>query len=237
MRGGAQGYSIGTAALRFGPPKQRALMPNRSPSPAKFDLNGFSSPFRNESARGCAVLGGALVDERLKSVYGRCLQKNSLPMPGSFAARIQLALTLAWIDEDAAYDLHQVREIRNVFAHLADHELTFDDPEIATKCNALGAAQSITDGLEHAATAPRRKYSAEVVYTVRDAILKSPRQKFEMTVEMLAQHLDELPIHLPKYQGPSMRRELWDLGARFMGIQTSRTATQLPAPQSPSISK
>ena len=114
----------------------------RKPIPA-FDLNAFSGPFRAESDRACAVLGAALLDARLESLYDRRLRdckQELLSGNGSlstFSARIRVARALAWISEDVRYDLDQVREIRNEFAHNFDHELSFSTQSIADKCRTL----------------------------------------------------------------------------------------------------
>jgi DNA-binding MltR family transcriptional regulator len=47
----------------------------------------------------------------------------------SFAAKIEMALTLGVISEDFYYQLHALRKVRNAFAHQIE-ALTFDHPEI-----------------------------------------------------------------------------------------------------------
>ena len=96
---------------------------------SQFDLNAFSGPFRAESDRACAVLGAALLDARLERLYDRRLRNGKEELLssngplGAFSARIRVARALAWISEDVRYDLDQIRDIRNDFAHNADHEL------------------------------------------------------------------------------------------------------------------
>jgi len=183
-----------------------------------FDLNAFSGPFRAESDRACAVLGAALLDAILESLYSRRLRdaKEELlssngPL-GTFSARIRVARALAWISEDVRYDLDQIRSIRNEFAHNFDHELTFAKQSIADKCRTLHVAQVLIEATEHAASTPHRNFSPEVIRAM-GAIFHPPRQRFEVTVEMLAQHLDELPGDLSEYEGPNLREELWALGS------------------------
>ena len=106
----------------------------RKPIPS-FDLNAFSGPFRAESDRACAVLGAALLDARLESLYSRRLLcfKNELLSNGplsAFSTRIRLARALSWISDDVQYDLNAIRSIRNEFAHNCDHELSFADRSI-----------------------------------------------------------------------------------------------------------
>lgn len=205
----------------------------RKPIPG-FDLNAFSGPFRAESDRACAVLGAALLDARLESLYERRLRNfkeellsNSGPL-GAFSARIRVARALAWISEDVRFDLDQIRSIRNEFAHNVDHELAFSNQSIADKCRTLRVAQVLIDAHEHAANTPHRNLSAAAIRAM-GAIFQPPRNRFEVSVEMLAQHLDELPPDTAEYTGPNLRDELWALGSH-VNIKVSATATVGPAP-------
>ena len=206
-------------------------MPRR-PIP-EFDLNAFSGPFRAESDRACGVLGAALLDARLESLYNRRLhnaKEELLSGTGplsTFSARIRLARSLNWITEDVSYDLDQIRSIRNEFAHNFDHGLSFGNQSIADKCRTLRIAQVLIAANEHAASTPHRNFSPEVIRAI-GAIFQPPRQRFEVTVEMLAQHLDELPGDSSEYNGPNLRDELWALGS-FVRIEISATGTVGPA--------
>ncbi|MGB8435615.1 MAG: MltR family transcriptional regulator [Burkholderiales bacterium] len=206
---------------------------SRKPIP-EFDLNAFSGPFRAESDRACAVLGAALLDARLESLYERRLRHSKEELLstngplGAFSARIRVARALAGISEDVHYDLDQIRSIRNEFAHNFDHELSFSNQSIADKCGTLRVAQVLIDANEHAASIPHRNFSAEVIRAM-GAIFHPPRKRFEITVEMLAQHLDELPSDSSEYDGPNLREELWALGSH-VNIKISGTAAVGPAP-------
>lgn len=185
-----------------------------------FDLNAFSEPFRAESDRACAVLGAALLDARLESLFQRRLRhfsdkllSSSGPL-GPFSARIRVARALVWISEDVHFDLDQIRSIRNVFAHEFDHELSFANQSIADKCNTLRVAQTLIDANEYAASIPNQNYSAEVILAM-GKIFKSPRQRYQVSVEMLAQHIDELGPESAEYLGPDLKKELWDLGSTY----------------------
>ena len=207
----------------------------RKPIP-EFDLNAFSGPFRSESDRACAVLGAALLDSRLEGLFDRrlrCFQDELLSSSGvlgTFSARIRVSRALAWISEDVRFDLNQIRAIRNEFAHNMDHELSFTNQGIADKCRTLRVAQVLIEANEHAASMPHRNLSPEVIRAI-GAIYRSPRQRFEITVEMLAQHLDELPADATEYQGPNLRDELWALGTN---IRVTFTGTIVGSPVSPS---
>lgn len=182
-----------------------------------FDLNAFSGPFRAESDRACAVFGAALIDERLKQLFDRRLHYSNEALLlhsgvlGSFSSRISVARALSWIADDVRFDLDQVRDIRNRFAHNADHELSFADQSIADKCRTLKVAQTLIDAHEALATRPPDRFSPQVVRAMA-SVFQSPRQRFEITIEMLAQHLEELGPTKPEYSGPNLREELWTLG-------------------------
>jgi hypothetical protein len=191
-------------------------MPPRSVPP--FDLNAFSTPFRAESDRACAVLGAALLDARLESLFERRLRcfADRLLKPdgalGSFSARIHTARALAWIATDVQRDLDIVRSIRNEFAHNADHELSFANQSIADKCRALHTSATLVNATKQSADIPHPNFSPEVILAM-GAQFESPRQRYEITVELLAQHLDELPAQASEYEGPDLDRDLWRLGS------------------------
>ena len=199
-----------------------------------FDLNAFSGPFRSESDRACAVLGAALLDARLESLYNRRLRcsksellSGSGPI-GAFSARIRLAHALAWISDDVQHDLHVMRSIRNEFAHNCDHELSFANQSITDKCRNLRTAQVLADANEHAALTPHPNLSAAVIRAM-GAIFHLPRQRYEVSVEMRAQHLDDLEGTAGAYAGPDLKAELWKMGSN-VNIKITATLTVGPAP-------
>lgn len=198
-----------------------------------FDLNAFSGPFRAESDRACAVLGAALLDARLESLYNRRLRNSKEELLSgngplsTFSSRIRVARALNWVVDDVGFDLDQIRSMRNEFAHNIDHELSFENQSIADKCRTLRVAQVLVAANEHAASIPHPNVSAEVIRAM-GGIFQPPRQRFEVTVEMLAQHLDELPGDSSEYIGPSLRDELWALGSH-LNIKISATGTAGPS--------
>lgn len=206
-------------------------MPHKSIS--TFDLNAFSSPFRAESDRACAVLGAALLDARLESLYNRRLHNSKEKLLtgngplSTFSARIRVACALNWISEDVGFDLDQIRSIRNEFAHNADHELSFGNQSIADKCRTLLVAKVLIAANEYAASIPHRNFSAEVIRAM-GAVFQPPRERFQITVEILAQHLDELSDDSSVYSGPNLRDELWALGSQI-NIEISATGTISPS--------
>ena len=183
-----------------------------------FDLNDFSSRLRNESDRACIVLGAALIDAQLERLYLRRLLGNSEDLlrrgavPRSLSDRIKMAHALGWISDDVLHDLELIRGIRNDFAHSSDFNLSFQDSATATRCEKLWVASVLLDANEHAASVPNRSWSGEVIRAM-GASFKPARQRFEVTVEMLAQYLEGLPVAPPAYRGPDLRDELWKLGS------------------------
>jgi hypothetical protein len=61
------------------------------------------------------------------------------------------------------------------------------------------------------------------------SVFKSPRQRYEVTVEMLAQHIDELGPETSDYAGPNLKQELRDLGSTYK-ITVQMVGTVGPRP-------
>ena len=183
-----------------------------------FDLNNFSSHFRGESDRACAVLGAALLDSRLEGLYRRRLRDladellSSGPL-GPFSARIKLAHALAWIGELVYRDLETIRSIRNDFAHDFDHGLSFADASIEGRCNNLRVAQVVAEAHEYAATQGHPTYGAAAIRAMGSSMYGTPRKRFETTVEMIAQHLDQIPGDGSPYSGLDLEQDLWTLAS------------------------
>ncbi len=181
-----------------------------------FDLNAFSGPFRSESDRACAVLGAALVDERLKRLFDRRLHFDNAELLshhgvlGSFSARIKVARALNWIDDDVHNDLRQIRDIRNKFAHQADHQLSFADDSVASKCRNLIIPRILIEA--HAEAAKKSTRCSTSLIMAMASVYEPPRQRFEVAIEMLAQHLDEQTETISGYFGPRLRDCLWSMG-------------------------
>jgi hypothetical protein len=209
----------------------------RKPIP-EFDLNAFSGSFRAESDRACAVLGAALLDARLESLYSRRLRtlKDELlgfsGVLGAFSARIRVARALEWISEDVYFDLEQIRKIRNEFAHNFDHELSFSNEFISRKCldlrvtkELIAVNEYIASTLEKQALDPensesilRSNYSAATIRGM-GAVFHPPRARFEISIEILAQHLDELPEDKSEYEGTNLKEELRKLEYQMCGVK------------------
>ncbi len=181
----------------------------------QFDLNAFSGTFRAESDRACAVLGAALLDARLESLFRRRLRchedqlLNNGPL-GTFSSRIRVSRALAWISSDVESDMNVIRGIRNEFAHNFDHRLSFGDQSIADRCRNLKTAKVLIEANEHAASTPNPNCSSELIRAM-GSVFKSPRQRYEVSVELIAQHLEDLGASEGEYDGPNLNDELWEL--------------------------
>ncbi len=191
-------------------------MARRSHPP--LDLERFSSRFRDESDRACIVLGAALIDAELERLYLRRLVGIPVDLlrqgcvPRSLSGRIKMAHALGWISNDVLRDLELIRDIRNDFAHSSDFELSFEDSQTAARCEELLVPRVLLAANESAASAPNRNWSGELIRAM-GAVFKPARQRFEVTIEMLAQYLAGLPGAPPVYSGPNLHDDLWNLGS------------------------
>lgn len=185
----------------------------------EIDPDKFKERLNSESDRACAILGAALLDARLETVFRqhllRCQQEllgSDRPL-GSFSARIRMARALALIDEDAGADLDTIRAIRNDFAHSFDHELSFQDQSISGRCSNLRTAQAYMDGFDVAASRPHPNLTPYALRAMRDAF-KPPRWRFQLAVDFLEQYLSDLTIGKPTYAGSDLLGEVKDLSAK-----------------------
>ena len=100
-----------------------------------------------ETARGCALVAGALLDERLlKLIQARMITRATAnkfdsffeghgPL-ATFAARTHHAYLLGFIADNVYQDLCVIRDIRNRFAHSSE-DIDFNDDKIKTNCAKL----------------------------------------------------------------------------------------------------
>jgi DNA-binding MltR family transcriptional regulator len=114
------------------------------------DLKYFSSfleEFQRETDRGAALVGAALIDERLEQLLhshfveckqtGEILNGGNAPI-GTFSARIKLSFCLGLITELEFKEIEIIRRVRNEFAHKV-HGLTFNDQRVHDLCQNLKA--------------------------------------------------------------------------------------------------
>ena len=113
------------------------------------DLNKFLKEFQNETDRGSAILGAAMLDQKLKTILQDFLIEgkstdllfNAPNAPlGTFSSRQHLAFSLGLISEYEYNDCEIVRKIRNDFAHKFELDFSFKEKRIATLCRKLEAS-------------------------------------------------------------------------------------------------
>jgi mannitol operon repressor len=136
------------------------------------DFNAFLKEFNAETDRGAALVGAALLDERLREVLmaffadrkvGADLMDGGLKPLGTLSARIKLALCLGLIDRHEFHECDIIRRVRNEFAHRR-HGTSFSDPKIASECMKLKT--KIPEGLEDAKGNPRFHFVMATIMTV-----------------------------------------------------------------------
>lgn len=110
------------------------------------DLSAFVREFKAETDRGAALVGGALIDNRLEQLLRAHFLENttsdkllsSAAPLGAFSSRIDVSYALGLITEVEYRECVLIRRIRNDFAHRL-HGLTFSSPEITDRCKELKA--------------------------------------------------------------------------------------------------
>ena len=88
----------------------------------------------------------------------------------TFSSKIDLAYSLALIDENVHQDLHLLKKIRNEFAHLPG-KLSFENPKIKSRCDCLTQSDPIFQG-------PRDKFTGSmmgIIGIIHALIYKSER--------------------------------------------------------------
>jgi len=114
------------------------------------DLKYFSEflkEFQGETDRGAALVGAALIDDRLGCLLSahfldckeadELLKGGNAPL-GAFSARIKMAYCLGLITDFEYKECDYIRRVRNEFAHKV-HGLTFKDIKVHDLCQNLKA--------------------------------------------------------------------------------------------------
>src|SRR5690606_9400320 len=108
-------------------------------------VSSFLKEFQEESDRGGALVGAALLDARLEHLLlahllpgkvGKELVSGRNAPLGTFSVRIKMSYALGLITSTERHDLNLIREIRNEFAH-AEHGITFENSRIVGLCSSL----------------------------------------------------------------------------------------------------
>jgi|GEM_PF-6516366 len=104
-----------------------------------------------ESERGCALVGGAILEEMLGALlvafFSRCeasehlLSQPTAPL-GSFAARSRACRALGLLSEDYFRDIERIRQVRNQAAHFERRnerglDFRFEAPLVADRMRSL----------------------------------------------------------------------------------------------------
>lgn len=139
------------------------------------DLEYFScflKEFQDETDRGAALVGAALLDKQLhglllshfldKKESLELLEGGSAPL-GTFSARIKVTFCLGLITDLEHGELQLIRKIRNEFAH-QPHGLTFQNGKISSLCGNL--RERMPDAKERGIERPiRSKFIDAVLFT------------------------------------------------------------------------
>ncbi len=118
------------------------------------EINAFLTELQNESDRGCALVGLAVLDDVLNDileVFFADVPTTKILLKGSLrniTARINITYSLGLISRYEFYTLNLLNNIRNKFAHHS-HGLTFDTKEIANLCSQIKVRYKI-EGMEEA---------------------------------------------------------------------------------------
>ncbi|MEA1015140.1 hypothetical protein [Sphingosinicella sp. LY1275] len=133
------------------------------------DLAAFVSELQKESDRGLALVGAALIDEKLKEtlraffvegkVASKLLDQGNGTL-GSMSTRIDLCNVLGLLDDYERREIDLLRKIRNEFAH-SIHGLTFKSGRVAGLCSSL-TSELPADG-DYPLTDPRFRYTNATV--------------------------------------------------------------------------
>lgn len=161
------------------------------------DWQGFYDELKEETDRGCAFVGAAMLDEHLRQLLGaffvddseevgHLLDNADAPL-GSFSSRIRTAYCLGLISEEVKNDLNIIREIRNSFAHRL-HGLDFDSESIRAYCGNLKSCVELMDDMQ-----------------------MSPRGNFEFTVIMMANWIRLHALGVDAKREKRVKRPHWKL--------------------------
>jgi hypothetical protein len=133
-------------------------------------ISEFLKEFQNETDRGAALVGTALIDERLKLLLESHLMDckateimlSGINAPlGTFSSRINMCYCLGLITELEYEECKTIKKIRNEFGHRV-HGITFDDQKIKDLCNNLRA--NTPDGKRYDGN-PRQLFINSVILT------------------------------------------------------------------------
>jgi hypothetical protein len=145
------------------------------------DFAAFLQEFQGETDRGAALVGAALLDQKLLDtlkaflIEGRItdnlVEGANAPL-GTFSARIKAAFALGLIDRHEQHECEIIRKVRNEFAHRV-HGTTFEEPRISAWCAALQS--DLPGGREAFKGNPRGMFINAVILTVLRLTFRAKR--------------------------------------------------------------
>lgn len=205
-------------------------------APSSINMNKFGEVLWAESDRACAVLGAAMLDALLEDLFRKRLTKHAdelLSHQGAlstFSGRIMLARALEWISAEVQADLDAIRRVRNDFAHHIDHELSFEIEDTANRCHSLRVVNKFREGVDAQLAFSPKNVNHDVIRSMADAVSKTPRQRYMLAVDFLAQHIQELTTDADylagltanggTYAGPNLGDEVYGLGFKMTIVAT-----------------
>ena len=174
----------------------------------------ISESILSDSDRAAAVVAGSMVESRLTDVVlGLCSHVPKLKMRhvhpggalGDFGVKIDLALMLRAITEDAYKDLMTLKDIRNGFAHRTDIQ-DFNSQWARAKSNNLKLVETHVGELSWPMKQgdPIISFDTKAIPRIhlleKEKKLKSPKDRYLMTAQLFMICL--APGDLPGYSMP-----------------------------------
>lgn len=159
------------------------------------DFSEFLAEFQSETDRGAALVGAALLDQRLldtlkaflvdDKISAGLLEGANAPL-GTLDARTRAAYAMGLIDGHEFEETNLIRKIRNEFAHRV-HGTTFEDPRIKELCRKIksdrpgGRTAFFEDN-------PRGIFINAIVLTVLGLTYRAERVSLERRISRTWEH-------------------------------------------------
>jgi mannitol operon repressor len=151
----------------------------------------YYDQLKSESDRGCAIIGGAMIDQSLSKLIAKYLIDDQPAVdellephgrPSSVYTRVSLAYCLGLVMKNQVKDIIVISRIRNYFAHNLD-AASFENEEVMKMCDEI-------------------KWYFETAYATDEE--KSPRKYFQVAVAMLIYNLavQSTPLEHQKVMSP-----------------------------------
>lgn len=154
------------------------------------EISTLSNELAHHSERHAAIVAGAYLDEKMRSLIEFYLIDNEkaqndlvgndteTPL-SAFGARITAAYALGLIGKTERDDLRLIKNIRNRFAH--EKDLSFQHPDVESRCQSLKLADTSAQRSEAIAKASN---------------LKNPHTRFMLSVSLLDGMLGSLVLNI-----------------------------------------